>query len=326
MTTMKSTTSCLNTRPSSLQYRCRLTSTRYACCSRKASFSVSNQMSPYGVRWTLHSANRDTNTHLFLHQVLRNYLEKGLLEEAVFFAASYQDLVYFAHALEILLHAVLEDEADAGLGDALYARKGSGSVLQKERSASSLLADVAEEEDEEHNHSVNGRESSTALDDGVKANGKHLDLPRDPQSAKTRSLTHRHQAYVSNTTPILPLVVEFLDHFPEALEVVVGCAVERRKSHVGISFRRCWCSPSAVPEMHSSRSASHCRNVSSRATQFGAARSFDCSYHRATQVGRAEGRLVYMSRFVAILASIDPAGGALKLAVDEAGIFSDGKA
>ena len=89
-----------------------------------------------------------TNTHLFLHQLLRNYLEKGLRDDAVFFAASYQDLVYFAHALEILLHAVLEDEADAGLGDASYLRRASGSMLEKERSATSLLADVAEEQDE----------------------------------------------------------------------------------------------------------------------------------------------------------------------------------
>ncbi|KAJ1028728.1 hypothetical protein NDA16_001894 [Ustilago loliicola] len=153
-----------------------------------------------------------TNTHLFLHQVLRNYLEKGLLEEAVFFAASYQDLVYFAHALEILLHAVLEDEADAGLGEALYSRKGSGSVLQKERSARSLLADVAEEETDEHQS-----------DGGT--NGTHLDLPRIKQrrhSSSSRSGTCTPRA-------ILPLVVEFLDHFPEALDIVVGCA---RKTEV----------------------------------------------------------------------------------------------
>jgi len=36
--------------------------------------------------------------------------------EAYEFAKHYQDLGYFGHALEILLHNVLEDEADSGIG------------------------------------------------------------------------------------------------------------------------------------------------------------------------------------------------------------------
>jgi hypothetical protein len=54
-----------------------------------------------------------TQTHLFLHHVLRFHLTKVQIADAVAFAACYADLVYFAHALEILLHSVLEDEADA---------------------------------------------------------------------------------------------------------------------------------------------------------------------------------------------------------------------
>ncbi|GAA5952681.1 hypothetical protein JCM21900_000402 [Sporobolomyces salmonicolor] len=54
-----------------------------------------------------------TTTHLFLHHVLRFHLTRDQRKEAVLFASHYQHLVYFAHALEILLHAVLEDEADA---------------------------------------------------------------------------------------------------------------------------------------------------------------------------------------------------------------------
>ena len=69
------------------------------------------------------------------------HLNVGHVREAVALAAHYQDLIFFAHALEILLHTVVEAEADTIL------------------------------------------ESS-----------------------------------------VLPATVEFLDHFDEALDVVVGCA------------------------------------------------------------------------------------------------------
>ncbi|CAG8511585.1 12925_t:CDS:10 [Acaulospora morrowiae] len=57
-----------------------------------------------------------TNTHLFLQHILRYMLTKELEEEAVAFATSYQKLVYFGHALEMLLHLVLEDEAGRSVG------------------------------------------------------------------------------------------------------------------------------------------------------------------------------------------------------------------
>ena len=79
-----------------------------------------------------------------------SHLENSQGKEAVSFASHYQHLVYFAHALEILLHNVVEEDAD-----------GSGS------------------------EGVNG-------------------------SAKTAGL--------------LPATIEFLDHFDDALDVVVGCA------------------------------------------------------------------------------------------------------
>ncbi|GAA5973403.1 hypothetical protein JCM11641_003115 [Rhodosporidiobolus odoratus] len=59
-----------------------------------------------------------TTTHLFLPPILRFHLSRSQLPEAVLFASHYQHLVYFAHALEILLHGVLEDEADAATGPA----------------------------------------------------------------------------------------------------------------------------------------------------------------------------------------------------------------
>ncbi|KAI8384220.1 RIC1-domain-containing protein [Radiomyces spectabilis] len=53
-----------------------------------------------------------TKTHLFLHHLFRHLLMRGLEEDAVVFARAYEGLVYFGHALEILLHMVLEEEAD----------------------------------------------------------------------------------------------------------------------------------------------------------------------------------------------------------------------
>ena len=55
-----------------------------------------------------------TQTHLFLHHILRVHLEAGQIKEAVSFASHYQDLVFFAHALEILLHSVVEEDASVG--------------------------------------------------------------------------------------------------------------------------------------------------------------------------------------------------------------------
>ena len=85
-------------------------------------------------------------SHLFLHHILRSHLEASQVKDAVVFASHYQDLVYFAHALEILLHDVVEHETDL------------------------------------------------ELDSG------------------------------SDSQEVLPKVVEFLDYFDAALDVVVGCA------------------------------------------------------------------------------------------------------
>lgn len=40
------------------------------------------------------------------------HLEEKQMKEAVAFASHYQSLVYFAHALEILLHTVVESEPE----------------------------------------------------------------------------------------------------------------------------------------------------------------------------------------------------------------------
>jgi hypothetical protein len=92
-----------------------------------------------------------TSSHLFLHHILLFHLEAYQVQEAVSFAAHYQHLVFFAHALEILLHTVVESEA--------------------------TLENGSDDED--------------------------ADLSPDA---------------------VLPTVVEFLDYFDAALDVVVGCA------------------------------------------------------------------------------------------------------
>ncbi|CDO70231.1 hypothetical protein BN946_scf184942.g31 [Trametes cinnabarina] len=91
-----------------------------------------------------------TSSHLFLHHILLVHLGNSQVKEAVTFASHYQHLVYFAHSLEILLHSVVEEDAEA--------------------------IEAAEKQE-------------------------------DP---KEQSL--------------LPATIEFLDHFDDALDVVVGCA------------------------------------------------------------------------------------------------------
>lgn len=95
-----------------------------------------------------------SQSHLFLHHILLFHLEACQIKEAVAFASQYQSLVFFAHALEILLHTVVESDAVVSEG----------------------------------------------------AEGSDTSVGADSQDA------------------VLRTVVEFLDHFDAALDVVVGCA------------------------------------------------------------------------------------------------------
>ncbi|KAI8690656.1 RIC1 domain-containing protein [Fusarium sp. Ph1] len=51
-------------------------------------------------------------THLVLPDLLRFYLRQSRSVEAAYLAQQYQELEYFAHGLEILLHRVLDEEVD----------------------------------------------------------------------------------------------------------------------------------------------------------------------------------------------------------------------
>ncbi|OLN92890.1 Guanine nucleotide exchange factor subunit ric1 [Colletotrichum chlorophyti] len=53
-------------------------------------------------------------THLFLPDILRFLLSESRAVDAVKLSEQFQNLEYFAHALEILLHKVLDDEVDSG--------------------------------------------------------------------------------------------------------------------------------------------------------------------------------------------------------------------
>jgi hypothetical protein len=106
-----------------------------------------------------------TSSHLFLHHILRYHLESRQVKPAVVFASHYEHLVFFSHALEILLHTVVESEIDAG---------------------SSITDESSAEEDSLFKNTEAGSET--------------------------------------NTPSVLHTVIQFLDHFDVALDVVVGCA------------------------------------------------------------------------------------------------------
>lgn len=135
-----------------------------------------------------------TSTHLFLPHLLRFHLSRGQIKAAVQFASHFQDLSYFAHALEILLHGVLEQEADEGPAPSPRV--------------------------------VDGVEWSAPLSDlsPMSPSFNTRVLPSDDAPIEGEPLTP-----TLDGVGVLPLVVEFLDHFPQALDVVVGCA---RKTEV----------------------------------------------------------------------------------------------
>ncbi|KAF7310575.1 RIC1 domain-containing protein [Mycena chlorophos] len=58
-----------------------------------------------------------TSSHLFLHHILLCHLQARQVTDAVVFASHYQNLVFFSHALEILLHTVVEWDEDSEAAD-----------------------------------------------------------------------------------------------------------------------------------------------------------------------------------------------------------------
>lgn len=146
---------------------------------------------------------------MFLQQILRNYLERAQLKEAVLFASFYKPLAYFSHSLEILLHDVLEDEADAL----------SPSILPKSSSQGSIV---------EH---VTPSSSFQGLPESVTS-------PAGSQCYSLTSSGSKREEISTQKDARMPYVVAFLDHFDESLEVVVNCArkTEIARWHYLFSF------------------------------------------------------------------------------------------
>ncbi|KAK0557552.1 WD40 repeat protein [Tilletia horrida] len=143
-----------------------------------------------------------TNTHLFLQHVLRHHLQLGQLEEAIQFGQHYAGLTYFAHALEILLHSVLEDEADN---------------IQR-RQSEALQSENGEEADASNGRAVLDRTQREASFSSADSNNStSLQINTDLANGGEIRLQ------------VLPTVIAFLQHFSPYLSVVVGCA---RKTEV----------------------------------------------------------------------------------------------
>ncbi|WWC90379.1 uncharacterized protein L201_005312 [Kwoniella dendrophila CBS 6074] len=100
--------------------------------------------------WTIYKIS--TSTHLFLPQFLKYHLSfsPSSLMNALVLSKHYENLVYFSHSLEILLHSVLEDEI---------------SKLASSTSTSSLTSiknkEINADKDEEDDHRIISSVSDT---------------------------------------------------------------------------------------------------------------------------------------------------------------------
>ncbi|CAO1625213.1 unnamed protein product [Parajaminaea phylloscopi] len=160
-----------------------------------------------------------TATHLFLDRLLRHHLEHGTTGRAVVCANSYRQLVYFAHALEILLHAVLEDEADAA---AQLESADNGKGFHDKPVAPALTASASWGTAIEHSLSTSSSNASNLSTHTVDA-PEDL-ITRTANSQVGRSAVTGGGIPTGAGSPMLPLVIDFLDHFDECLSVIVNCA------------------------------------------------------------------------------------------------------
>lgn len=154
-----------------------------------------------------------TNTYLFLPQFLRYHLDAKRLKAALAFAANYQNLVYFGHSLEKLLHAVLEDTVDA-----------IGAI------GASEAADGIEE------LSLTDPASPTASTSTPASSAAPSSPTASTSTSTATATTTSNSASAPSPTKTLALVATFLDYFPESLDVVVGCARKTEFEHWPILF------------------------------------------------------------------------------------------
>ncbi|KZO96717.1 RIC1-domain-containing protein [Calocera viscosa TUFC12733] len=198
-----------------------------------------------------------TTSHLFIHHVLRFHLEQAQLEDAVEFGQYFESLVYYSHALEILLHDVLEDE-DSG-----RVRNGRFQV-----------------DDEE------------------------------------------------STGPLLPRVIEFLDYFDDALEVVVGVARKTEMARWQTLFDTVG-NPRTLFEAKIQKclSAKRLQTAASYLLVLHTLEQLDESHADVIRLLKAAvtaGDDTLCGELLRFLRSIDDTGAALEQAARETGLIEDG--
>ena len=171
-----------------------------------------------------------TTTHLFLPHLLKYHLSRGQIKAAVRFAAHFQTLTYFAHALEILLHGVLEQEADEGPGASPRVVESSEWNDVKLSTLSPIASSYPDTPEKE--------KAEGEKEGGDGSGGKALGVPLGGAGGEVWRQVRRIDSggEVDEMKGVLPLVVEFLDHFPQALDVVVGCARKTEVARWGFLF------------------------------------------------------------------------------------------
>ena len=150
-----------------------------------------------------------TSTHLFLPQFMRHHLDSTSLHHALMFADNYRSIVYFSHALEVLLHSVLEDAPAQGSAAASVVGTPATSTLPSPAPMTSSSC----------------TSPPIAGGAGGEMTSSTIALNTPPQSPPRPSpLTRTPSDTSPSTSPALQAVIEFLDYFEQSLDVVVGCA------------------------------------------------------------------------------------------------------
>lgn len=172
-----------------------------------------------------------TSTMLFLPPLLRYHLERRDLRSALAFASYYNSLVYFAHALEVLLHSVLEDTVDAIAAERSEAALAEGQEGHEASTVAEALEGSKESKDTDAARRPEGTESTAADEEpGRSKSGTYAQL------GKSALAIPKITTPTPDQTATLSLVATFLDHFPESLDVVVGCARKTEFEHWSLLF------------------------------------------------------------------------------------------
>lgn len=165
-----------------------------------------------------------TSTHLFLPQFMQYHLESTSLHHALSFAHNYKSIVYFPHALEVLLHSILEDSpaSNATPDEPTSASASTATSPYLDKSPVSPTTPSSKYVTHVLNSPSPPTTPSQALT-GLAINSNSID-----------------DVAIRQEIPAIPanlsMAVEFLDYFPESLDVVVGCARKTEMERWGVLF------------------------------------------------------------------------------------------